>query len=263
MGSLWSMLMRSEKRNGEVIGNLVRRYATTRHKLACLGVGVVLLAVAGLTGCSLNSKQGEVMTQKETHGCAMKNAQSVTPPGYPYPPEELWCRLLEVIKTPPDELTYHKLGQIFGVEFDEDKMRWYGDKASRKYFLLTKNSIRNVQDFPFHRINLTQGDPDPYAKMPIRHMLFNFYPFDQKDSASEFCINPRFSDLEALRYRYDEFRSNLPQWPDANGIVHYRPYMIKIFVGGPNVESTGTVHLEVLPNGCLVGITYHIYPISF
>lgn len=209
------------------------------------------------------------MTQKESSNEAGQLTQGKTSPGYPYPPEELWRRLVEVIKTHPDELTYRKFGQIFGLEFDEDKMRWYGDRASGKYFLLTKESIRNTEAFPFHQISLSQGDPDPAVAVRVRRMSFGFEPFDDKysmgallKSSKIFCIKPKFPDIETLGYHYDEIASTMPPLIDSNGNRRYTPYTEKIFHSDPNVKrsSSGAVYLQVLPNGCLVGVSYINYP---
>ena len=38
--------------------------------------------------------------------------------------------MVQVIKIPPNELTYEKSGRIFGLRFDEDKVLRYGDRES-------------------------------------------------------------------------------------------------------------------------------------
>ena len=43
---------------------------------------------------------------------------------YPYPPQALWERLMTVVKTSPRDVTYEKVGAIFGLEFDEKQIRF-------------------------------------------------------------------------------------------------------------------------------------------
>jgi hypothetical protein len=224
-----------------------------------------LLVVSTMTlhGCALDGDKQRAMTQDSPTN-ESKGLQSATPPGYPYPPEDLWRRLADVIKTPPDELSHRKLGQIFGLEFDEDKMLWYGDKALRKYFLLTKDSIRNAEAFPFKRFNLTQGEPDPTIEVKRRHIAFHFAPFDQKylGTSEIYCIKPLFADIETLGYRHDKVASNRPQRPNSDGNMPWFPYRTEIFVNDVDRKSIGfeQINLQVYPNGCLVGISYFNYP---
>ena len=194
------------------------------------------------------------------YGCALGDGtvipvQSTTPPGYPYPPQELWRRLVEVIKTHPDELTHPKLGQILGVEFDEDKMMWYGDKGLRNDFQLSKGSIRNPDAFPFAKISLWQSAPDPSIETRRRDVNFDFNLFERRylGTSEIYCVKPRFPELEALGYRHDKAASNLPQRPDSNGNMPWIPYKTEIFVG--DVEGK-QINLDVFPNGCLVGFFY-------
>ena len=193
------------------------------------------------------------------------SARNVTPLGYPYPPEELWRRVKKVIKTPPDELTYQKFGEIFGLEFDEDKMLWYGDRVSGKYFALSTSDIKNIGAFPFKQISLLQGDPDPSNKTRTRRMSFDFILFDITQDwsllhtqAEKYCVKPERSEVEALGFHYDEIASSMPPPTDRSGVQLWAPYFDEIFVDDLNnrFRAGKTIHLKVLSNGCLVGIHY-------
>lgn len=190
-------------------------------------------------------------------------------PRYPYPPEDLWRRLVDVIKTHPDKLTYLEFGRILGIEFDEEKMKWYGDRASGKHFWLSTSDIKNARDFPFGQIRLSQEAPYTYNNEQRRVMAFDFDLFDHKhgelaliDDSEIYCIRPRFPDLEAQGYRYDELRSSMPPPTDRKGIPVLTHYSQKIFVD--DVDSKSIAHkqviLKVLGNGCLVGIFYFNSP---
>lgn len=224
-----------------------------------LRLWLVALSATAFCGCAFSGNKEEVMTQ-DTPLSQSKSTQSATPPGYHYPPEELWRRLVEVIKTHPDELTHLKLGQIFGLEFDEDKMGWYGDKALRKYFLLTKGSIRNAEAFPFSRFNLTQGDPDPSAEVQKRQVIFHFDLFELRHLGTSeiYCVKPSFLNLEAQGYRHDKVASNRPQRPDSNGNMPWIPYKTEIFVDAVDSKSIAhkQINVRMFPNGCLVGFSY-------
>jgi hypothetical protein len=224
-----------------------------------------LLVVSAMTlpGCAHDGDKQRAMTQ-DTPTSKYNIPESAV--GYPYPSEDLWRRLVYVFKTPPDELSHNKLGQIFGVEFDEDKMLWYGDKALRKYFLLSTSDIRNIEAFRFYQISLTQGAPDPSAtvRKRYRHMAFRFEPFERKylGTSEIYCIKPKFPDLDALGYRYDKVASNQPQRPDSYGNMPWIPYRTEIFIGAADRGSIGfkQINLQVYPNGCLVGISYFNSP---
>jgi len=236
----------------------------TRGLSAGPRLSLIVLSAMAVAGCALGGNSERMLTQKEASDSTAPSVESATPPGYPYPPQELWRRLVEVIKTHPDELTHPKLGQILGVEFDEDKMLWYGDTASRKYFLLTKDAIRNAEAFPFHQISLSQGDPDFSATVRRRHMSFDFDPFEPRylGTSEIYCIKAKFRDLEELGYRYDKVASNMPQRPDSTGNFHLLPFRTEIYVGDVDRKSIGfkQINLRVHPNGCLVGISYFNYP---
>lgn len=246
----------------------MKQFKSIRHYTACIWLGTIVLFGMALCGCVLNDRTGNVMAQEAANSQGNGNKEA-PPPGYPYSPEGLWMRLVEVIKTHPDELTYRKFGEIFGLEFDEDKMGWYGDRVAGKYFLLVTNSIKNTEAFPFKLISLSQSAPDTSFKELKRSMVFNFDPFDHKnsvgallDSTRLYCIKPQVSDLEALGYRYDEFASTMPPPTDKKGMSAWTPYIEKIFIGDSNNKrrASGSIHLQMLPGGCLVGISYFNHP---
>lgn len=125
----------------------------------------------------------------------------------PYPPEELWRRLVDVIKTPSAEVTTTRIEEIFEVKFDDKRLLLWGndeEKKQRKYFSLGKHHLKNGQTFPFQSLDVTQYRERNGPGTSI--LIFRFDIFDQSITeywVNLFCVKPDISILEALGYKYD------------------------------------------------------------
>lgn len=179
---------------------------------------------------------------------------------FPYSPAQLWAGLMLVLKTPPAELTYREFRAIFGLEFGEDKIWLYSDKASGKYFQASKSGIENPRAFPFRVINLKQTPLDPSGNSVRRTMEFYFDLFGNVvgyrrmlEESEKYCIKPQRPEIESLNYRYIEHRLLESPLVDSNGNRRSAPYRDEVYVDDEQSmhEVYKTLKLEILPNGCL------------
>lgn len=143
--------------------------------------------------------------------------EAPVPVRYPYPPEELWRRLIQVAKTPPVEVTVEKIEQIFGVKFDDTKLLLWGseeEQRQKKYFSANQKDLKEGQNFPFKTLDIVQF---PERKGPgTRDMVFRFEVFDSQlnesllyELAGKYCVKPVASDLERVGYKYSLIMSLL------------------------------------------------------
>jgi len=127
----------------------------------------------------------------------------------PYPPEELWRRLVDVIKTPPAEVTTTRIEEIFEVKFDDQRLLLWGndeEKKQRKYFSLGKHHLKNGQTFPFQKLDVTQFPERGQQGKKFRILSVHFDVFDHDITeywVNLYCVKPDRSMLESLGYKYD------------------------------------------------------------
>ena len=183
-----------------------------------------------------------------------QNDQESVPEGYPYSPAELWRRIIEVVRTPPDELTYQKFGQIWDLEFDEEKISWLGDRSTKKYFRLATQDIKKRATFPFGIIAFHQSDPFISENILQRGVSFTFELFTRlgpEIQSRNFCLYPKISDIESLGYTLVHDDAWPPPVPD------YKTYHYSANIANP--KNSGTLWVDILHNGCVFGVSYTKY----
>ncbi len=213
-----------------------------------VSMGALLLALT-LGGCAANERKGEAMTPQATK----QSDQEIVPEGYPYSPAELWRRILQVLKSPPENLGYREFGKIWDLEFDEEKIKWYGNDATKKYFLAGKPDIKSPFFFPFNVISL--GQSEPYFNKQMlkleRRVSFSIDLFTRlgpEIQSQNFCLYPKISEIESLGY------TRVPDndWPPP--VPDYKTYEFSSDIR--KIRPKKIIMLHILHNGCLFGIDY-------
>ena len=186
---------------------------------------------------------------------------------YPYPPQALWERLMTVVKTSPRDVTYEKIGAIFGLEFDEQKILYdsveEGQEVDNKNYMMFEQYIKPEFVFSFHRISLTQRKLSP--QLNDRYLSFSFEIFDPtfedeqiEPAAKTYCVVPQPADLAALGYprNVDVEIKELAttSWHPGQRLLHRTHKYLREEVH----PDRRRVELKLLPSGCLISFNYRI-----
>lgn len=186
---------------------------------------------------------------------------------YPYPPQALWERLMTVVKTPPRDVTYQKIGAIFGLEFDEKQIRFRegdeGQEINNKNYMVFEQYIKPGFVFSFHRISLTQRKLSP--QFNDRYLSFSFEIFDPtfedaqiEPAAKTYCVVPQPADLAALGYPrnvdVEIMELATTSWHPGQRLLHRTHKYLREEVH----PDRRRVELELLPSGCLISFNYDI-----
>ena len=228
----------------------------------------VLCAALTLVFSSLGLAQ-ENPDRSSTMPNAIQNAtpSDAAAKAYPYPPQALWERLMTVLKTPPRDVTYQNVGDIFGLEFDEQKIRFHkaeeGQEIDKKNYMVFEKYIKPGIIFPFHRISLTQRKSPP--KFNGRYLWFTFEIFDPtfedeqiEPAAKNYCVVPQPADLEALGYPrnvdVEVMERATTSFRPGQRLLHRTHKYLREEVS----PDKRRVQLELLPSGCLISFNYDI-----
>ena len=187
---------------------------------------------------------------------------------YPYPPQALWERLMTVVKTSPRDVTYQKIGAIFGLEFDEHKIMFHqlekeGGDEKHDYMAGTRTALKDGVVFPFPRMTLNQTKRPP--KLNGRYLSFSFEIFDPtfedeqiEPAAKTYCVVPQPADLAALGYpRNDDVEIKelaTTSFRPGQRLLHRTHKYLREEVH----PDRRRVELKLLPSGCLISFNYDI-----
>ena len=187
---------------------------------------------------------------------------------YPYPPQALWERLMTVVKTSPRDVTYQKIGAIFGFEFDEQKIFYdyveEGQEVDKQNYMAgTRTALKDGVVFPFPRMTLNQTKRPP--KLNGRYLSFSFEIFDPtfedeqiEPAAKTYCVVPQPADLAALGYprNVDVEIKELAttSWHPGQRLLHRTHKYLREEVH----PDRRRVELKLLPSGCLISFNYRI-----
>ena len=210
------------------------------------------LVVACMTGNAWSQENQERIFVMKEPSQQNGDASADATPSYPYPPEDLWRRLMQVVNTPPGEITINRIEKIFGIEFDDTKLLLWGDeeeKRQKKYFSSSKKALKDGQKFPFHTLHTTQF-PER-SGTGTRVLTFHFNVFDPGLSREilwkthmQYCIKPDTTMLEALEYRYK------PEPFNPHSQSQYRSDLY--------AKYRGDIRLTFIDEQCIISFDYDI-----